>query len=86
MRETEIFKALSDPVRLEIIETIAKHRGCVKAIGEKIGKRQPNISQHLRVLRLAGVVVTKREGKRVCYSLPDRRVLEVIKLARKVRK
>ena len=85
MYEAELFKALSDPVRLRIIEAIARKKGCVSVIGEKVGQRQPNISQHLRVLRLAGVVEARREGKNVCYCLSDKRVLDVIKLARKVR-
>jgi DNA-binding transcriptional ArsR family regulator len=84
MREAEIFKALSDPVRLEILEALARKKGCVAIIGEKVGKRQPNISQHLRVLRLAGLVEAKREGRRICYCISDVKVLELIKLAKKV--
>lgn len=85
MRETEIFGALSDPVRLRILESIARKKGCVKLIGEKVGKKQPNISQHLRVLRLAGLVEARREGKTVCYKISDSRVFEIIRIARKVR-
>ncbi len=84
MDEASVFKALSDPVRLQIVESIAKSKGCVQVIGERVGRRQPNVSQHLRVLRLAGLVKAKREGRSICYCLADRKVYELVKLAREV--
>jgi len=86
MQESEVFKALSDPVRLEILHSIAKKRGCVRLIGENVGKKQPNISQHLRVLRLAGIVEARRNGREICYCISNPKVLQLIKLAREVGK
>lgn len=86
MEETDIFKALSDPARVRIIETIAKRGGCVSSLGEKLGKKQPNVSQHLRVLRMAGLVESKRNGREVRYCLSDRQVLTLIETARRMRR
>jgi ArsR family transcriptional regulator, zinc-responsive transcriptional repressor len=82
MQEAEVFRALSDPIRLQILESLAKNKGCVQLIGENVGKKQPNVSQHLRVLRLAGLVEAKREGRKICYCIKDKRVMKIIKLAK----
>lgn len=76
-----VFLALSDPTRLQIVQKLAKSKGCVQEIGKSVGKNQPNVSQHLRVLKDAGIVRTKREGKRICYSLADAKVGKLIEAA-----
>ncbi|MFH1448650.1 MAG: metalloregulator ArsR/SmtB family transcription factor [Candidatus Micrarchaeota archaeon] len=85
MDEAIVFKALSDPARIEIIKTIAKEGGRVGLLGKKLGKSQPNISQHLRILRLAGIVKSKRNGKQICYCLRDKKVLRIIESAGRLR-
>ncbi len=84
MKEEVIFKALADPVRIRLIESIAKRKGCVKILGQELKKRQPNVSQHLRILRMAGIVKPKRNGKEVFYCLQDKRVLRLIEAARRL--
>jgi ArsR family transcriptional regulator, arsenate/arsenite/antimonite-responsive transcriptional repressor len=65
----DVFKALADPVRLEIVAHIAA-RGpiCVCHLEEVLHYRQPRISRHLGVLRRAGLVSSRREGNWVYYS------------------
>ena len=64
-----IFMALSEPARLEILELLSKKSGCVSVLQLATGRTQPNVSQHLRVLRDCGLVESRREGKKICYSV-----------------
>jgi ArsR family transcriptional regulator len=70
------FAALADPARLRVISILAAAEGgevCVCDLVEPLGKAQPTVSHHLKVLGDAGLVVGDRRGKWVWYSLvPDR--------------
>ena len=76
----EIFKALSDPTRLRLAKLLGEHGGalCVNALAHRLGVTQSAVSQHLRVLRQAGLVNGQRRGHFVHYSL-DRDRLEQYK-------
>ncbi len=76
-----IFKALSDPTRLRLIKLLSgcspgECNGalCVNALAHKLGVTQSAVSQHLRVLRLAGLVRGERRGHFVHYSLNQDRL------------
>ena len=63
-------KALGHPVRLGIALELAKHPGtCACDFADVFHVSQPTVSEHLRVLREAGLVTTKRRGTQICYSL-----------------
>ena len=63
-------KALGHPVRLGIaLRLAAEPETCACDFAEVFGVSQPTISQHLRVLREAGLVTTRRRGTQICYSL-----------------
>jgi len=70
----EIFKALGHPARLKIAEELLDGERCVLEIRELIPGSQPNISQHLNILKYSGIVNYRRDGKLRCYFLcePDR--------------
>ena len=84
-REAKLFAVLSDPVRLSILESLSSKKGCVSELQMRTGKTQPNISQHLRVLRDSGLVETRKDGRNVCYSVCKPEVKELLKLAKKIR-
>ena len=67
----EIFKALSDENRLRILKLIAGlgNRLCVGMIAHKIGITQPAVSQHLKILKNAGLVDSSRQGFHMHYSV-----------------
>ncbi|MDP8218282.1 MAG: metalloregulator ArsR/SmtB family transcription factor [Candidatus Theseobacter exili] len=65
----KIFKLFSHPTRLLIVVELLKGRKCVSGINELVKVRQPNISQHLSLLRLNGIVESKQNGKEACYCL-----------------
>ena len=63
------FKALGDETRLEIVRMLAGKERCVCAFLSAFAMSQPAISNHLRVLREAGVVIDTREGRWIFYRL-----------------
>jgi len=71
------FAALADPARLRVISILAAAEGgevCVCDLVEPLGKAQPTVSHHLKVLGDAGLVVGDRRGKWVWYSLVPARL------------
>ena len=71
MLQAEILKTLASPRRLEIIHRLAEGPCEVRRLAEDLGATQPNISQHLSVLRAAGLVDAERDGREVRYRLAD---------------
>ena len=68
--ESAYFKALGHPVRLGIVLRLAEEpETCACDFAQVFDVSQPTISQHLKVLRDAGLVVTRRRGTQICYSL-----------------
>ena len=70
MELRKVFYALSDEIRLKIVRLLISHSElCVCQFQEIFGISQPNISFHLRVLRDAGLIKSRKEGKWSYYSL-----------------
>jgi DNA-binding transcriptional ArsR family regulator len=64
-----VMRALGDETRLKILESLLVQEKCVSDLVEEIGRQQPHVSHHLRILREAGLVEGIREGQRVCYRV-----------------
>jgi ArsR family transcriptional regulator len=74
------FAALSDPVRLRMLSMLAAAEGgevCVCEFVDPLGKSQPTVSHHLKILSEAGLVEGERRGKWVWYSLNRDRLAEL---------
>ncbi|GGW74759.1 ArsR/SmtB family transcription factor [Streptomyces caelestis] len=70
--DTELIRVLADPLRLRIVTLLADETLCTTHLVEETGARQTNLSNHLRVLREAGVVETEPCGRYTYYRLrPD---------------
>ncbi|MGA6170913.1 ArsR/SmtB family transcription factor [Streptomyces sp. NPDC012600] len=70
--DTELIRVLGDPLRLQIVTLLARETLCTTHLVEETGARQTNLSNHLRVLREAGVVETEPCGRFTYYKLrPD---------------
>lgn len=82
--QAEILKTLANPRRLEIIHRLAMGPCEVGRLAEEIGASQPNISQHLSVLRAAGIVDAERDGREVRYRLTDPDVITACNVMRGV--
>ena len=75
----DLFKALSSPVRVAIVDLLAAEPRFVHQLVELTGLTQPHVSQHLRVLRHAGVVRTVRHRQEIAYALRDDHVADIVR-------
>ncbi|MEV4937584.1 ArsR/SmtB family transcription factor [Streptomyces zaomyceticus] len=70
--DTDLIRVLADPLRLRIVTLLARETLCTTHLVEETGAKQTNLSNHLRVLREAGVVETEPCGRFTYYRLkPD---------------
>jgi DNA-binding transcriptional ArsR family regulator len=69
--QAEVLKTLASPRRLEILHALARGPIEVGRLATLIGASQPNVSQHLGILRGAGLVEAVRDGREVRYELVD---------------
>jgi DNA-binding transcriptional ArsR family regulator len=67
----ELLALLGDRTRLTLLHALAEGEADVTTLTERCGAARPAVSQHLARLRLAGLVNTRKEGRRVIYSLRD---------------
>ena len=79
-RSAAVARALGDPKRLCVLECLADGELSVGELSGRVGCQVPNMSQHLAVLRSAGLVAARRDGNIVYYRLADARVLEAYRL------
>jgi rhodanese-related sulfurtransferase/biotin operon repressor len=73
----EIGRALAHEHRLRILELLAQRETSVEALAELVGLSIANASQHLRLLRAAGLLTSRRDGKYVLYAMSDPKVLKL---------
>ncbi len=76
-REAEIFKALGHPTRIWIVKQLADGEHCVCEFVDSVGVKFATISQHLTILKQAGVIVDEKRGKQVFYRLACPCILNV---------
>lgn len=81
--KAEIFQALAHPTRIAILEQLRDGELTVTNFVERFGLEQANLSQHLSVLRARQIVVTRRVGNQVFYSVRDRVMIDLLDLMRR---
>jgi len=74
--------AISDPTRILILYVLGERPCNVNTLVDDLQIPQPTISRHLKLLRDRGLVLSRREGQYVLYSLADARVIEALDLLR----
>jgi DNA-binding transcriptional ArsR family regulator len=74
------FRALSEAIRLRILQTLENGETSVSALAEKVGSTQPNISKHLKVLQDVGLVKRRPVGTTAYYSIADEMVFELCEM------
>ena len=79
-RSAAVARALADPKRLCVLESLAAGEVSVGDLATRVSCQVPNMSQHLAVLRSAGLVTARRDGNTIFYRLADPRVLEACRL------
>ena len=83
-RSAAVGRALADPKRLCVLESLADGELSVSDLAIRVECQVPNMSQHLAVLRSAGLVTTRRLGNTIFYRLADERVLEAYRLIQNI--
>ena len=74
----ELLRALSAPLRIAIVTELGGGAKCVHELVDALAAPQPLVSQHLRVLRSAGVVRGARRGREIEYSLTDEHIAHIV--------
>ena len=74
----ELLRALAAPLRIRIVTELADGPRCVHDLVDALGAPQPLVSQHLRVLRGAGVVRGSRRGREIAYALTDEHIAHIV--------
>ncbi len=80
--KADIFQALAHPTRIAILEHLSDGELSAGVLIERLGMEQANVSQHLGVLRVKKLVVNRKAGNQVFYSVRDRTIIEVLRLMR----
>ncbi len=81
--KASLFQALSHPTRIAIVEALREGELSAGAIQDQLGIEQANLSQHLAILRSRQIVVNRKEGNQVFYSLRSPVLLEVLDIMRR---
>ena len=74
----ELLRALASPLRVAIITELGRGARCVHDLVDALEVAQPLVSQHLRVLRGAGVVTGVRRGREIEYTLTDEHIAHIV--------
>lgn len=82
--QIQIFKVLTHPARLAILEILRDGEHCVCHMEAHLGFRQAYISQQLSVLREAGIIQDRRDGWNIFYRVADARIYEVLDAVRRI--
>jgi ArsR family transcriptional regulator len=80
--KADIFQALAHPTRIAILEFLSPGELSAGVLIEKLGMEQASVSQHLAVLRTKQLVVNRKAGNQVFYSIRDPLIVEVLNLMR----
>jgi len=81
--KSEIFQGLANPTRIAIVELLRDGEQSAGRLIEKLGIEQANASQHLAVLRAKQIVVSRKAGNQVYYSIRDRALVEVLDILKR---
>jgi DNA-binding transcriptional ArsR family regulator len=81
--KAEVFQVLAHPTRIHIVECLRDGEMAVSAILEQTGIEPANASQHLALLRTHRLVINRKEGNQVFYSLRDSMLIEALDVMRK---
>jgi ArsR family transcriptional regulator len=74
----DLLRALAAPVRMAIVLQLRESSRCVHELVDSLGVAQPLVSQHLRILKSAGVVAGERSGREVLYRLVDHHLAHIV--------
>lgn len=80
----KIFKALAHPIRIKIVKSLIPGALCVCELNENVDFTQSNLSQHLKILKDAGILKSEKDGLKIMYSLKDERVINLLNIVENI--
>ena len=83
LKYSDLLKAIGHPIRLRILQGLIKDECNVNGIVRSLGIAQSTISQHLAILRTRKIIKARKEGTKICYSVVDEKIREIISLLNK---
>ncbi|MFH1237077.1 MAG: metalloregulator ArsR/SmtB family transcription factor [Candidatus Aenigmatarchaeota archaeon] len=85
MNNIMVFRALADPTRLKVLELLRSGERCACELPSKVGKSQPNVSLHLKILKDAGILSSRKDGKKILYSVARPEIYRIIEGAKNIK-
>ncbi len=82
-KRIELLKVIAHPVRIKILEDLTKGVKCVSDFEESLAISQPNVSQHLTLLRTNGIIDFFVDGRLKCYFLQEPLIPDLLELLKK---
>ena len=82
--QAEICKTLTNPKRIEILNTLKTEEKTVTELVAALGASKANVSQHLAVMRHKGILMTRRDGVNIFYRVSNPKVIEACSLMKEV--
>jgi len=80
--KAEFFKALAHPIRIRILDRLRDGEKSVNELSEALQIEQANVSQQLAILRVRNIVVGRKSGSNVYYSISDRTIFKLLDVAK----
>lgn len=80
---SEILKALSHPIRLQILEVLLNEECCVTDIGNALNITQSTVSHHLSILKNKGIVCRQKHGTKTCYMVNNNLTKEIFTFSKR---
>ena len=82
--KAEFFKALAHPLRIRILDELRRGEVGVNVLGSRLDVEQSSLSQQLAILRSRNLVITRKEGLNVFYSISDPEIFKLLDTAKKI--
>ncbi len=82
--KADFFKALANPIRIQIIDTLGSGEHTVNQLKEILDIEAPNVSQQLAILRANNLVATRKEGSNVFYSIKDPTMFQLLGITKTI--
>lgn len=78
--QIKLLKALADETRMKIVQCLLDGERCACAIVPAIGKAQPTVSQHLKILEEAGILESRRKGTNIWYKIRSDAAIQILNI------
>lgn len=82
--KAEFFKALAHPIRIRILDCLRDGEKCVNELSEILQIEPANVSQQLAILRVRGIVLGRKSGSNVYYSVADPMIFRLLDVAKSI--